>query len=380
MTDDTLTHLRLLRSPKHEHIFVAMSERSKYRDPDFIYRCFKGTLAAHEDQLIDLNQRGLGIFIQVNRDHMRGFRRLKKNVVEATNVFLDFDSKVLPQLPLEPTLVIRTHRGFHVWFSLVPTRDLIGWQQVVGVFADRFGADPACCAPNQLARLAGFQHLKSTPFTIAIETYSENRYELEELMEHLDVSPNPAPDGFMEELSPEGSGRHFPFSLCHHVLRKAARKVRANVSGSAGLTLMRQAWHLGHFMPFGIPFALSQAALLGAAGLTADAGARRLVREALVDGCRDAARNPPYVPEGLRRQFEQQDRRSEFVAAVLDELDDEVVIRKILALNRTWLDLFESEEQAARAIARAMTNGGYSAKKCKRSGEWVYLWSRSVLS
>ena len=381
VNDDTLTHLRLMRSPTHEHIFVAMTEQSKYRDPNFVYRCFKGTLAAHEDQLVDLNRRGLGIFIQANRDHMRGWRRLKKDVAEATNIFLDFDSKTLPEMPLEPTLVIRTHRGYHVWYSLYPTRDLFLWQAVVQTLASRYGADPACTAPNQLARLAGFQHLKGKPFTIAIESHSDRRYRLAELQECMSISVS----GRLRETIEEGSHecppvRLFPFALRRHILRTAAGKVRANMSRSAGLTLIRQAWHLGHFMPFALPFSLSQAALLGAAGLAADAGAKRLVREALVDGCRDAANHPPYIPEELRRQFERDDRQDEFVGWLLSDLSDGVVIRKLLSENGGWSDLFDSEEQVARAVAREMKVLGYKGKKCKRSGEFVYLWSKSTSS
>lgn len=126
------------------------------------------------------NQDRCGIFITVNQTDLAG--RKKANVVALRAAWADLDDKGatedldLAALPLEPSLVVRSGHGCHLYWIFpdpIPCDErrrneheamLRGIQKVLAPQ----GADPKVCFVQTVLRVPGFYNMKAEPVLVEV--------------------------------------------------------------------------------------------------------------------------------------------------------------------------------------------------------------------
>jgi hypothetical protein len=135
-------------------------------------KAFHGRLDQHAAELIDLNQRGAGVFVMVNRGdgiiHAGNKTcRTNANVISIRALFADADG-----IPLEPILakappphiIVESSPGkWHTYWLThdTPMDEFTDRQMAI---AKLFGTDPAVKDLPRVMRLPGFLHQKGDPF------------------------------------------------------------------------------------------------------------------------------------------------------------------------------------------------------------------------
>ena len=146
-----------------------------------LVRIFHGTLEEHYDALCDLNARGAGIFVVINKTDLRG--RKTENVTSVRAGYVDLDGAPLEPVinhELEPTIIVQSSRDrWHVYYLCenLPLEEFEHLQ--LGLIAT-FDGDPVIKDLPRVMRLPGFVHQKvkkgvrSEPFRTRIESAYED--------------------------------------------------------------------------------------------------------------------------------------------------------------------------------------------------------------
>jgi hypothetical protein len=139
---------------------------------------------------------GMGVFIQVNEGNSE--RRRTENVVALRALFIDDDKGVLPpgspQLAaVPPTLTVRTRKGWHHYWGLVPGEALSAFTPAQATLAAHFGTDPAVKDLPRVMRVPGFFHMKdpANPVLVQLVRAGGERYTIADVLKAY-----PAPEGF----------------------------------------------------------------------------------------------------------------------------------------------------------------------------------------
>ena len=117
-----------------------------------------GTLQDCWSRLAELNQRGAGVFVTINRTDLKG--RKRENIVAVRAVFVDLDGAPLDpivndtELP-QPHIFVETSLGR--WHAYWLTNDLTldQFTQVQKALIDRFKSDPSRARPSARHAAAG---------------------------------------------------------------------------------------------------------------------------------------------------------------------------------------------------------------------------------
>lgn len=170
-----------------------------------VTRVLHGTFEQHKHELARLNRCGAGIYVTVNETDGKG--RTKENIVSIRSVFADQDGGPLPPLPLEPTLVIESKRGQHLYWRVGPEMTAEEFRSAQKGIAHRLGTDPSVCDPPRVMRLAGFYHMKdpANPFFVTVKSASDHRYTKDEIFAAF--PPKPAPTQLNSQLKPEETSK-----------------------------------------------------------------------------------------------------------------------------------------------------------------------------
>ena len=134
----------------------------KNRKDSSLTRMLIGSLDEHFNTLLDLNERGAGVFVTVNQTDSLG-RRLK-NITRVRAVFQEADNPDVPLPELEPHIEVQSSPGkFHrYWFIAPETAPPIEeWRDVMRRMVADFGSDPNAQDPSRVLRLPGFYHQKN---------------------------------------------------------------------------------------------------------------------------------------------------------------------------------------------------------------------------
>ena len=128
-------------------------------------RALHGSYQRNATKLGELNAKGAGCFVMVNRGDCKGRKASSVQAVRA--VFLDLDgSPLAPVLdaPCRPAIVCETSREkFHAYWPIagMPLADFKRAQQALAV---RYRGDPKVCDLPRVMRLPGYLHMKGEPF------------------------------------------------------------------------------------------------------------------------------------------------------------------------------------------------------------------------
>lgn len=167
--------LELLDEDAEKFTFQTFDDTGQKR-PE-LARVLNGTLDEHWDQLVELNQRGAGVFVAVNETDLKG--RKRENMRGIRCVFQEDDAGAPVDFPLEPHFVVETSPGkYHRYFLCDgPHVDDAGvdvdvlsaeFRQVQERLIADFGSDPAVKDVGRVLRVPGFYHRKGDPHLVRI--------------------------------------------------------------------------------------------------------------------------------------------------------------------------------------------------------------------
>lgn len=134
-------------------------------------RVFHGTLTQHRAALTDLQQKGAGVFIMVNRGDGivhpgKKTCRNEVSVVAVRALFADLDGAPLAPVlaALQPDIVVES--SAERWHAYWLTSDcvLADFRKRQQQIAARFGGDRSVVDLPRVMRLPGFFHQKAEPF------------------------------------------------------------------------------------------------------------------------------------------------------------------------------------------------------------------------
>ena len=159
--------------PRGVFTFQTFSDRKEDKKGSFDPNAhvFHGTLAEHGPRLVELNQRGVGIFVMVNEGDGQvhdGYKtcRTKANVIAIRALFVDLDGAPLEPVleALPPDIVVESSPGKWHGYWLVDGLPLEEFERRQKQLAAKFGGDPSVHDLPRVMRVPGFFHFKGEPF------------------------------------------------------------------------------------------------------------------------------------------------------------------------------------------------------------------------
>ena len=165
--DGTIFSFQTLYDVKPEHdVSTRIAEEKR------LTRVIHGRFEDVVDELIEMNRKGAGVFVCVNRTNGMGLRG--KDVNRIRSFFGDDDTDHLraDHLQLPPSIVVRSKRGNHFYWlaSTGIAKDHFGPAQKA--LAEKFATDKSVFNLNRVMRMPGFMHNKGEPDK-AIKDFSE---------------------------------------------------------------------------------------------------------------------------------------------------------------------------------------------------------------
>ena len=152
-----------------------------------LVRVLHGTLAECADELVQLNERGAGVFATVNETDGRG--RRAANVVRLRALFCDDDGTGVRHLPLRPSFVVWSAAGPHAYWALRLGESLARFGDAQHRIAASLHTDPKVCDLPRVMRVPGFWHRKRAPWLVRFHpVHVARRYTIDEV---LAVMPAP---------------------------------------------------------------------------------------------------------------------------------------------------------------------------------------------
>jgi P4 family phage/plasmid primase-like protien len=172
--------LGLEPNPAEVFTFLTLDDSGQKRG--HLLREFSGSFASQRDQLIDLSNRGAGVFVTVNKTDGTG--RKAGNVIAPRALFVDKDTGELPKLNPEPSILVRSKRGHHAYYCLKNGEPLEAFSRAQKALIHHLGTDPSIHDLPRVMRIPGFPHLKdlSNPFMVQLEAVRPHRYSIAEIL------------------------------------------------------------------------------------------------------------------------------------------------------------------------------------------------------
>jgi hypothetical protein len=197
----TLEYLAVLDPTTDRFTFQTFDDNQKRKSPR-LARVLHGALDEHWAELVELNNRGAGIFVTVNATDFRG--RSSKNITRVRVLVVDADGReqtlrcmeVIKACGVKPSMMVITGRGLHVYFvcSDIPLDQFEALQMRL---IAKLGTDPKIHDLPRVMRLPGFLHLKDPDKPRRVKLYPTNgavTWTLAELVEKFGLSAPPSRD------------------------------------------------------------------------------------------------------------------------------------------------------------------------------------------
>lgn len=169
---------------KKQHTFQTFADNAERGDGRLV-DVLHGSFAEHKERLAELNGRGAGAFVKMNRTDGKG--GTEENITGIRAVSGDLDGSPLDpvrECKLKPHMIVESSAGrYHVYWCVKKNFPLDQFKGVQRSIAKRFDGDPDIAKLTHCARLPGFFHNKGEPFlTRLIETNDVDDYSAEEIL------------------------------------------------------------------------------------------------------------------------------------------------------------------------------------------------------
>lgn len=171
-----------------------------------LIRVLVGTLDQHFDELLNLNNKGAGIFVCVNKIE-NSLKRDSKSVSKIRSVFADKDDGNFGSFPIEPSILVQTKNGQHAyWLTDEVSRD--NFTEIQKSIINKLKTDISIHDLPRVMRLPGFYHRKdpNNPYFVNVLKGSNLKYSMSELttifpkIEQKNISVNSLKGNHIEVL------------------------------------------------------------------------------------------------------------------------------------------------------------------------------------
>jgi hypothetical protein len=188
--------------------------------PTSLATAFHGSLHRLAFELSRRNDRGAAIAVTVNETD--GWGRRGENIRALRALFIDCDGPLQRTPALQPSMVVRTRRGEHLYWLLHPGEDLRRFRGAQRQLARYYGSDSTVSDMARAMRLPGFRHMKHDPVLVRLlDADPSRRYVLDEILSAHPAAGLPAPRN------------HF----CNRVHRPCAHALYRRWAAAAPLTV-----------------------------------------------------------------------------------------------------------------------------------------------
>lgn len=181
--DGTIFSFQTLYDTKAEH-----DAETREAEEKRLTRVIHGRFDDVVQELIEMNRKGAGVFVCVNRTNGMGLRG--KDIDRIRSFFIDDDTDHIEatHLDLAPSIVVRSKRGKHFYWLMSngTAKDTFGPAQKA--LADKFETDKTISNLNRVMRIPGFLHNKGEPYPVRLEHADPNTaYELSDVAGAFDL-------------------------------------------------------------------------------------------------------------------------------------------------------------------------------------------------
>ena len=149
--------LRLLDSKSRSFTFQTFDDNKKRKYPS-LTRVFHGSLDEHWDELVELNDKGAGIFVTINKTDVRG--RKEKNIIGVRAIFQDDDEGFQGTYPLPPSIQVQSSPGKFQRYWLCSDVSFEQFRDLQERLIESYGCDKNVKDLTRVFRLPGFFHRK----------------------------------------------------------------------------------------------------------------------------------------------------------------------------------------------------------------------------
>ena len=163
-----------------------------------IAKILKGTIGSEWAEILALNKKGAGVFVQINEGVDRGNRYIKKPRAS----FVDSDTGNLPvELPLVPSILVNSKNGQHAYWLLGDGEDIGEFTATQLYLASALGTDPAIKDNSRVMRLPGTLHLKNPeePHLVTCTVNHTDKYSFEQIKQKMKM-PNKIKKQYVSKL------------------------------------------------------------------------------------------------------------------------------------------------------------------------------------
>jgi RepB DNA-primase from phage plasmid/Primase C terminal 1 (PriCT-1) len=143
--------------------------------------------------LVDLNERGAGIYFTVNQTDGEG--RKEANITKVRALFVDLDGapiEPVQQAACRPNIIVRTSPNKYHAYWFVADVELQEFREYQKLLAAKFRGDPSVQDLGRVMRLPGFFNLKASPFRVEVIENNNNIYLKEDLHIGLELDQEAA--------------------------------------------------------------------------------------------------------------------------------------------------------------------------------------------
>lgn len=224
-----------------QFVFQTFDDNAARKD-GALARVITGTLNQCAPLLSELNSRGAGIFVTVNRSSNGG--RKKADITAYRAIWREADTPNLPALPIKPHLTIETSPNHYHEHLFINDADPDQGDAIMRTMVDRHGSDPNAKDRSRVLRLPGFYHRKSAPHMVRIiEQNDMPRYSIEDLAKHIPPAREEQPKTQMPaDTTPYGA----------KALGEELAALYSAPEGSRNAQLNRAAFSLGQLIGGGV--------------------------------------------------------------------------------------------------------------------------------
>lgn len=176
----TEKYLETLDETSDEFTFIAIHDSNKSMPVSERH----GKFEVLKKELEELNNSGYGIFVTINKTNLK--RRTKQAILEYRALWAEKDSGEFGELPIEPTMVVNSKRGKHLYWILkdfIPKENYSKYESLLKRIAIQLESDVNVCDMSRVLRLPGFNHMKQSddPFMVNIAEISHTYYTIEQI-------------------------------------------------------------------------------------------------------------------------------------------------------------------------------------------------------
>lgn len=172
--DETSRFLAALDREEAKFTFQTFDDNAERKDKR-LARVRHGKFNEHRQELEELNVKGAGIFVTVNKTDGKG--RKTANILQVRALFVDLDGAPLePVMRSTPTphIVIESSPGrWHAYWRIADVKNE-QFRDLQRALAARFNGDQAVNDLPRVMRVAGFVHRKGAPFVTRIESIRDS--------------------------------------------------------------------------------------------------------------------------------------------------------------------------------------------------------------